>query len=1075
LFVVVLTSALAALLAPCALAAPGTGWEVTADTWPTNLKPGGSGMIPISIYNVGAADSEGTVTVTDVLPPGVTATDAGRFTQGAVSHEPELWDCTGSTVVVCTNNQSNMPTLLGGAGVPTGNPRLPGVGIAVSVAPQASGTLVNRVTVAGGGAPTTAGTTNPITISSAPAPFGPSDFDVWFSNEDGTIDTQAGSHPYSATFTTDFSLEGEDLNEPGGALVEPAGGEVRRVEVGLPPGVIGDPTAVAQCKREQFDGNETTHCPAATQVGVAAFATAGGAVESKAPVFNMVPPPGVPAEFGFIFAGVPTILDAGPRTGGDYGITARVANSPQRNVDRAIVTLWGTPSDPSHGRWRQHRCESEDCTAQTGASKPFLTLPTQCAGPQPFHLHINAWNHENVTADASVLSHDANGTPTGFTGCEHLGFGPALKVSPDTSSADTPAGLTVEVTPPVGGLSELNGLSTSDIQNTAVTLPEGLVINPGQAAGLAACQSPEAHVGNENEEAPSCPSASKVGTVQIATPLLSDKLEGNVYILQSNPPNLELLVAASADGVNLKLVGKVHLDESTGRLSSTFSGTPELPFTDFKLSFSGGAQAALDTPTQCGVYATNADFSPWSSPFVADFLTTANFGITAGAGGSSCPSSPLPFAPSMIAGATTDQAGGFTNFSLLLQRGDGQQRIEKLQFKMPPGLSGMISKVSLCGEPQAAQGTCPASAEIGHTVVASGPGPYPLVIPQPGEPAAPIYLTGPYRGAPFGLSIVVPVIAGPFDLGSIVTRASIAVDPHTTQITITTDPLPQIVKGVPTDLRTINAVVDRPGFTFNPTNCNPQSFTGTATSAQGATAAISSPFQVGSCQSLKFAPKFAVSTSGKTSRANGASLTAKLSYPSGSQGTQANITRVKVDLPKQLPSRLTTLQKACTSAQFESNPAGCPAASMIGQATVTTPLLPVPLTGPAIFVSHGGEAFPSLTMVLQGYGVTVDLVGATFISRAGITSTTFKTVPDVPFNTFTLTLPKGKFSALAANGNLCKSKLAMPTEFLAQNGLVIHQSTKISTTGCAKVKKAKRHRGKRVKRRAGANAHQRKK
>jgi hypothetical protein len=315
-----------------------------------------------------------------------------------------------------------------------------------------------------------------------------------------------------------------------------------------------------------------------------------------------------------------------------------------------------------------------------------------------------------------------------------------------------------------------------------------------------------------------------------------------------------------------------------------------------------------------------------------------------------------------------------------------------------------------------------------------------------------MYLTGPYKGAPFGLSIVTPVIAGPFNLGTIVTRAKIEVDPHTAQITITTDPLPQVIDGVPTDLRTINAVADRPGFMINPTDCNPQEFSGTATSAQSATAAISSHFQVGSCRSLEFRPKFSVSTSGKTSKEKGADLITKLTYPNAPQGSQANIAIAKFDLPKQLPSRLTTLQKACANAQFEANPAGCPLASMIGYATVVTPLLPVPVTGPAIFVSHGGEAFPSLTMVLQGDGVTVDVVGTTFISKAGITSTTFKTVPDVPFNTFELTLPQGKFSALAANGNLCTSKLAMPTAFVAQNGAEIHESTPIGVTGCAKTK-----------------------
>jgi hypothetical protein len=341
-----------------------------------------------------------------------------------------------------------------------------------------------------------------------------------------------------------------------------------------------------------------------------------------------------------------------------------------------------------------------------------------------------------------------------------------------------------------------------------------------------------------------------------------------------------------------------------------------------------------------------------------------------------------------------------------------------------------------------------------HTVVEAGPGPYPLVVPQPGSPPAPIYLTGGYKGAPYGLSIVVPLVVGPFNLGTIVVRSKIEVDPVTAQLTVTTDPLPTIIKGVPVDLRAINAVIDRPEFMFNPTNCSPMAFGGTATSTGGATAPIASHFQVGSCQTLKFKPGFKVSTSGKTSRANGASLHVKLVYPKAPFGSQANIRSVKVNLPKQLPSRLTTLQKACPDNTFNANPALCSAASRIGTAKATTPLLPVPLTGPVYFVSHGGAKFPELVIVLSGYGTTVQLHAETFISKAGITSSTFRTIPDVPVGTFELTLPQGKFSALAANGSLCKSKLAMPTAFTAQNGAPIHQSTPISVTGCAK-KKAK--------------------
>jgi hypothetical protein len=300
---------------------------------------------------------------------------------------------------------------------------------------------------------------------------------------------------------------------------------------------------------------------------------------------------------------------------------------------------------------------------------------------------------------------------------------------------------------------------------------------------------------------------------------------------------------------------------------------------------------------------------------------------------------------------------------------------------------------------------------------------------------------------------VVPANAGPFHLGNVIVRASVAVDPHTAALTVTTDALPQVVDSVPIRLRKVVVDVNRPGFIFNATNCVALKLEGTISGLEGFTAThgssvgVSSAYNPSGCAGLAFKPKFVVATSGKTSKAKGASLAVKLTYPTGAG--YANIAKVKVDLPKQLPSRLTTLQKACVAAVFEANPANCPAASVVGMAKATTPILPVPLEGSAYFVSHGGEAFPSLIVVLQGYGVTVDLVGTTFISKAGITSSTFKAVPDVPVHTFELTLPEGKYSALAANGNLCTSKLAMPTAFVGQNGAEIHQSTKITVAGCS--------------------------
>jgi hypothetical protein len=893
----------------------------------------------------------------------------------------------------------------------------------------------------------------PVVFSSEEAGLGFANADVWVTNADGTTDTQAGSHPYEVT--TVFATNVHDV--PGYEL--PTGGEPHALNVNLPAGLVGEPGAVPECPRELFDAEEGF--PPDTEIGADSPLVPGSL--GHFPVYNLVPPPGVAAEFGFVFSGTRTFLDAKVRSGGDYGITEHV-NVPQYGVRFNTITIWGVPGE--HG---------------TGApDRPFLTLPTSCGEPPKFSMEmLGTWQNPLATAEpASFAWHNNEGEPVGITGCEKLAnFAPSVSLSPDTSYSDTPAGLTARVKVPQGLNPE--GLATSGLKETTVTLPKGVAINPGQATGLVACTPEEENLPAEGEDGekeafdgpPNCLAASKVGTDEIATPLLPNRLKGDVYILQNNPPELQLLVAASGEGVNLKLIGTVHLDTVTGQITTNFKGTkqypgtPDAPLNEFTLSFSGGAQAALVTPPTCGVYYSNAVFTPWANPFIDSALGESNFQIDSGPGGSgvgAC-TGPLPFAPTLTAGATTDQAGGYTDFSLLLRRGDGQQRVQKLQFKTPEGLLGMISKVPLCPEPQAAQGTCSSASEIGHTVVGAGPGPYPLFIPQAGAPPAPIYLTGGYEGAPYGLSIKVPIVAGPFTLETQVVRAKIEVDPHTAQLTVTTDPLPTIVSGIPADLRSINAVIDKPGFMFNPTDCDPASFSGTATSTEGKTSPILSPFQVGSCQALTFKPNFKVSTQGKTSKKDGASLDAKIVYPTMPLGanqasSQANIKSVKVDLPEQLPSRLTTLQKACTNAQFEANPAGCPAASLVGHATAVTPVLPVPLSGPAYFVSHGGEAFPSLIVVLQGYGVTVDLVGTTFISKAGITSSTFAQVPDVPIDSFDLTLPTGPYSALAANVppkdkySLCGQKLVMPTAFTAQNGAVIHQSIPIGVTGCAKVK-----------------------
>jgi hypothetical protein len=1092
--------AVGVLLVLCASASafvPAPGWELTTTSYPTVLPPEGKGLIRIDVFDTGAVASAAGATLTDTLPAHLTAVSG------------EGWECSGSGPETCS---WSLPSQ--GAGV-TEKPHY----LAVSVQPGAAASEVNRVTVAGGGAAAAASAADAIAVNATPVGFGVAGFDGWFSNADGTPDTLAGSHPYEATFVIALNV-----NAAANGGNQPAGNAVREIAVGLPPGLVADPNAAPQCTRAQFDHPGTPQCPAASQIGTltAGLLSSSTPTEPDFPVYNLVPPPGLPAQFGFTFLKVNTFIDGSVRTGGDYSIVGAGENIVQRNIAHVTVTLWGVPSEASH---TPQRCIlvpgsikgtfSNKCGVESNAlPAPFLTMPTSCGEALTSALHIRAWQLPGAAseeANASFASHDLNGTPPlnntplEMTGCEGLQFAPSIEAAPDTSYADTPAGLSVNVKVPQEGLTAPEGLSTADIKNTTVALPEGLAINPGQAAGLKACgpnedgltTQAEKQAGEEDTGPPSCPPASKVGEVRIKTPLLESAAErelvGDVYVMQSNPPNLELLVAASADGVNIKLVGDVHLCESAGeliegssapatrtcqapgQLITTFTETPQLPFTEFKLSFSGGAQAALATPTVCGTYATSADFTPWSTPLTEDTLDSNSFQIANGTDGAPCPSLPLGFAPTLNAGATTDQAGGFTDFSLLLQSPDDQQRIQRLQFKAPEGLLGEIAKVTPCTEAQAQADACLESAQIGHTVVASGPGPYPLVVPQPGQPPAPIYLTESYGGAPFGLLIKVPLLVGPFELQTQVVRAKIEVDPHTAQITVTTNPLPQVVDGVPTDLRTVDALIDKPGFMINPTNCEPQEFTGTAygtpppgVGGPGATAAISSHFQMGSCQALTFKPDFKVSVSGKTSRANGESLAASIVYPTTPLGanqasSQSNIRSVKVDLPKQLPSRLTTLQKACPEKTFEANPAGCPADSRVGQVKVITPLLPVALEGPAYFVSHGGAKFPELIFVIEGDGVTIYVNGETFISPSGITSDTLRTVPDAPISSFTLTFPEGPFSALAANGNLCKDKLVMPTAFTAQNGAVIHENTPIGVTSCPKAKKGKKAKHKKVK------------
>ncbi len=1043
-------------------AVPAPGLAIRAVAGPTIFSSEHAAPTPdtygVVVTNVGSSATDGsTITISDELPRGLRPIavrgELDIYGQAGPSKAPTPMSCETVTVT-CTY----------GAALQPGDSL--NMAVEVEVTPGTVGPVTNSALVSGGGAPgasvnveTAIGTA----AESAAEPFGLAAFSDEVTGVDGLTDAQAGDHPYETTVS--FSLNTTNVTKAGSEEFATAGGlrglsaETRDVVVDVPPGFAGDPNVVEKCP--QYD-LVIQKCPPGTQIGFAHLQIGERGLlpgNSTYPMYNMVPDKGYPAEFVILFGGFAIPLYVSVTPDSDYGVRVITPGIPgfAPPVD-VSVTFFGTPAnDPSvFDGYRE--------AVKGGAPVAFLDNPMDCAaGPQQARIWVDSWEEPGSYladgqpnfADPRWKSRSTTVFPS-LTGCELLQFNPSLSVTPDVTRADEPAGTTVELSVPQA-VQQFPALVAPALEATTVTLPSGLSISPSAGDGLQGCS--DAQIALSSAKLGSCPTGSQIGTVKVTTPLLPEALEGQVFL---GTPHCDPCTDADASdgnmyriflqfegaGVVVKQEGKIFTNSSTGQLTTTFKNIPQLPVSSVLLHFNSGLRAALATPQSCGTFTSTADLTPWSSPITPDATPTSQFNVDWDGNGEACPSV-MPFAPSFSAGTSNPNAGQLSPLTVTFNREDREQDFSQIKVVTPPGLLGSLSTVPLCGEPQADLGTCSAASQIGSMTVAAGPGSHPYY--QKGM----VYLTGPYKGAPFGLSIVVPTHAGPFDLGNVVVRATIVVDRHTTALSVTTDPLPQILDGIPLRLRTTNVTIDRPGFIFNPTDCAQLHIAATISGSQGAVREESTPFAVSGCAGLPFGPKFSVATSGKTSKANGASLDAKLVFPSG---PQSNISRVKVELPKQLPSRLTTLQKACPDSTFNVNPAACPAGSAIGAVQAVTPILPVKLRGPVYFVSHGGAAFPNLVAVLQGYGVRVDLIGETFISKKGITSSTFTNVPDVPVSSFELFLPQGKGSALAANGNLCKDKLAMPTSFIAQDGAQLKQSTPIQVTGCPKAKKTGRAR-----------------
>jgi hypothetical protein len=932
---------------------------------------------------------------------------------------------------------------------------------------------------------------------------------VPFSIVPGSFGFTTGSHQAGAH--SDWVLSFDFGHESSGATYN----DVRTIVNEFPTGFDASNTAVPTCSEAQLlsiypsaPEGFLPDCPVASQVGQVTSEIFVASTKPKLitfPVFNMeVGNFGTTAEVGYDAVGLFTLISQAVIRPEDEGITAVTSNVPKLGEGHDIsVKLWGVPAAAEHdvergavcgvGGERPPVCRNERGSPQSAniPEKPFLSNPTSCAGPFEARMRAESWE-EPIESEALWPHASAEAGP--IEGCDRVPFEPSIEVRPSTESAESPTGLSVSLVVPQSWENPFT-ISTSNLRDTTVALPEGMTANPSLAAGLEAC-TPQQYASETFSSLPGsgCPEESKIGSIEIETPLLAETIPGAVYIATpyNNVPEfgdarhpggslLALYVVAKDPqrGIVIKVAGKIEPNPVTGQLVTTFKNTPQQPFSKFTLKFRPGATAPLVSPPSCGTYTTQGALTPWSALSEEEARPVSYaFKITRGVREGVCPSGGVPpFKPQVVAGTQNNAGGAYSPFYLRLAREDGEQELVKFSTTLPSGLTGNLTGIPFCpdadieaaksvtGAQEEVASSCPVSSEIGHTIVEAGVGT--VLAQNPGK----VYLAGPYHGAPLSIVSITSAKVGPFDLGTVVIRFALQINPLTAQVEISgaqSDPIPHIIEGIVVHVRNIHVYMDRAKFILNPTNCASLSINLAVTGAGSNyavptdqnTVNVTNPFQAADCASLAFKPSLKATTTGRNSRKNGAGLSVKLTYPKALQGTQANIAKVKVDLPKQLPSRLTTLQKACISRTFQANPAACPAASIVGHAKAITPILPVPLEGPAYFVSNGGAKFPELVVVLQGYGITIDLHGETFINKKGITSSTFNAVPDQPVTSFELTLPQGPNSALAANGNLCTAKLSMPTAYIGQNNTQIHTTTPIHPTGCPVKRKAPKHKTK---------------
>jgi hypothetical protein len=1027
-------------------------WRFHTLAIPTNMPVGKEGQLVFGATNVGGGPTAGPITATVEVAAGLAITKTELIGGASCPVAGQL--------VTCTLAQRYNPSDL--------------AQVVVNVKPQvgATGTLVSEAHIEGGGAIPVA-TSLPVEITPIIPPFGflsgESGFSAPLTSAEGQAATQAGSHPYQQTI--EFSFPSEKANKDSVLSHE----QVRDISVDLPPGEIFNPNSTAAlCTEVQLN---TKKCPDASQIGVVTLNTWGLGLFFPEPsaLYNMQPAAGTPSTFGFDLGGfgIYVHIIGSLRSDGDYGLTGSTTEILARGSNPVLgvrLQFWGDPSSSSHdaarGTCLGESLAKEFCPTDEETKTALLTAPVQCTGqPTITRGRADSWQQTGAFKPAAYESADLAGTPVALGGCNQLQYEPSIEVKPTTNLADSPSGLNVDIHQPVN--EDPGGISPAMMRNLRFALPEGMSVNTSSANGLGACSEAQAHI--HSQIPGQCPNDAKLGNAEVLTSLLAHPLSGALYLAQPfhNPTNsligLYLEIDDPSTNTVSNLAGKVIADPLTGQLTTVFEENPQLPLEDIKTHLFTGPRAALRTPANCGTYASHVDLTPWSAPQTPVAHLTDPFQIEANPNGGACPAQgqPLPNTPSFTAGTISPQAGDYSPFLFKLSRKDDTAEPVRVDTTLPPGLVAKLAGIPYCSEAAIARATarsnpnegilerqdpsCPTASKIGSLDVATGAGITPL------HTQGNVYLTGPYKGAPLSLAIITPAIAGPFDLGTVVSRVALNVDPETAKVTAVSDPLPSILYGIPLDIRSIAFQMDKPNFTLNPTSCDPMSITGSFLTATGGASPLLVPFQVGGCSALGFKPKLALRLKGGTTRGAHPALTANLTYPK--TGKYSNVRTAQVTLPHSEFLDQAHIGTVCTRVQFAAN--ACPARSVYGKASATTPLLSNPLAGP-VYLRSSSHELPDLVVDLHGQ-VDVTLVGRIDSVNGGI-RTTFEAAPDAPVSKFTLKMQGGKKGLLVNSTNLCRHPKANRAISLmeAQNGRVF-DTTPALANSCKKAKKGRGH------------------